>query len=147
MGKRAVSPVRTSLAADSVGREHGLDALLKRPTDVARETSASMPLPPDISAKLDFAADPIAVSAVAEAHRLACGYQANAAFATETSRIDPLPHQRIAVYQHMLPQPRALFAGRRRRRGQDDHVRAVYPRDAHPPSGPTGYDHSSRRSD
>ena len=30
-------------------------------------------------------------------------------FATEISLIDPLPHQRIAVYNHMLPQPRLRF--------------------------------------
>ena len=28
----------------------------------------------------------------------------NPAFATEVSQIDPLPHQRIAVYEHMLKQ-------------------------------------------
>ena len=51
---------------------------------------------------LDFSADPNAVAAVAEAHRLAYGHLFNSAFATETSLIDPLPHQRIAVYQRML---------------------------------------------
>lgn len=51
---------------------------------------------------LDFSADPDAVSAVAEAHRLSYGHMFNSAFATETSLIDPLPHQRIAVYQRML---------------------------------------------
>ena len=30
-------------------------------------------------------------------------------FATETSRIEPLPHQRIAVDEHMLTQPRLRF--------------------------------------
>ena len=39
-----------------------------------------------------------------EAERLAQAYQINQSFATEISRIDPLPHQRIAVYDHMLPQ-------------------------------------------
>ncbi|MGI8927599.1 MAG: helicase-related protein [Tepidiformaceae bacterium] len=33
----------------------------------------------------------------------------NAAFATELSRIDPLPHQRLAVYEQMLPQARLRF--------------------------------------
>ena len=51
---------------------------------------------------LDFAGNPNAVLAVAEAHRLAFGHQFNPAFASEISRIDPLPHQRIAVYEHML---------------------------------------------
>ena len=58
---------------------------------------------------LDFAGDPDAVSAVAEAWRLAYGHQFNPAFASEISRIDPLPHQRIAVYEHMLPQEPLRF--------------------------------------
>ena len=44
-----------------------------------------------------------------EAERLAHGYLFNPAFATETSLIDPLPHQRIAVYEHMLAQSRLRF--------------------------------------
>lgn len=46
---------------------------------------------------------------VAEAHRLSHAYLFNAAFATETSLIDPLPHQLIAVYDHLLHQPRLRF--------------------------------------
>ena len=53
---------------------------------------------------LDFAAKPEAVAAVAEATRLSYGYLSNPAFAAEISSIDPLPHQRIAVYDHMLRQ-------------------------------------------
>ena len=44
------------------------------------------------------------VVAAAEATRLACGHLSNPAFATEISSIDPLPHQRIAVYEDMLGQ-------------------------------------------
>ncbi len=62
------------------------------------------PAPP-----LDFVGDPDAVSAVAEGLRLAYGHQFNPAFASEISRIDPLPHQRIAVYEHMLPQDPLRF--------------------------------------
>ena len=51
---------------------------------------------------MNFSADPNAVWAVAEAHRLAYGHLFNPVFATETSLIDPLPHQRIAVYEHLL---------------------------------------------
>ena len=46
---------------------------------------------------------------VAEAHRLAYGHLFNPAFATETSLIDPLPHQRIAVYERMLEQAPLRF--------------------------------------
>ena len=58
---------------------------------------------------MDFSADPDAVSAVAEAHRLAYGHLFNSAFAAETSLIDPLPHQRIAVYEQMLQQAPLRF--------------------------------------
>ncbi len=65
--------------------------------------------PTTASPSMDFSADPEAVSAVAEAHRLASGHLFNPAFATETSLIDPLPHQRIAVYQRMLQQSPLRF--------------------------------------
>ena len=58
---------------------------------------------------LDFAGDPDAVAAVAEAWRLAYGHQFNPAFASETARIDPLPHQRVAVYDRMLRQEPLRF--------------------------------------
>ena len=58
---------------------------------------------------IDFAADPEAVAAVVEAHRLTYGHLFNSAFAIETSLIDPLPHQRIAVYQRMLNQSPLRF--------------------------------------
>ena len=51
---------------------------------------------------LDFTARPAVVAAVAEATRLSYGHLFNPAFATEVSLIDPLPHQRIAVYERML---------------------------------------------
>jgi superfamily II DNA or RNA helicase len=52
--------------------------------------------------QLDFGADPEAVAAVAEAVRLSNGHMASPTFATEISLIDPLPHQRAAVYDHIL---------------------------------------------
>src|SRR5207245_9228723 len=58
---------------------------------------------------LDFTADPAAVRALAEGERLSFGHLANPAFATEISQIDPLPHQRLAVYDHMLKQERLRF--------------------------------------
>jgi len=50
----------------------------------------------------DFTADPEIVRAVAEGERLAFGHLFSPAFATEISLVDPLPHQLIAVYDHML---------------------------------------------
>ena len=64
---------------------------------------------PSSSHILDFSADPDAVSVLAEAHRLTYGHLFNSAFATETSLIDPLPHQRIAVYHRMLNQSPLRF--------------------------------------
>ena len=58
---------------------------------------------------MDFGAGASAVAAVAEAHRLAYGHLVNPAFAAETSLIDPLPHQRIAVYEQMLRQAPLRF--------------------------------------
>ena len=51
---------------------------------------------------LDFDGRPDRLSLLVECLRLMHGYQFNPAFASEISRIDPLPHQRIAVYDHML---------------------------------------------
>ena len=64
---------------------------------------------PSTPPPLDFAGDPAALSAVAEALRLAHGHQFNPAFASETARIDPLPHQRIAVCERMLRQDPLRF--------------------------------------
>lgn len=58
---------------------------------------------------LDFTSSSNIILTVVEGHRLTFGHQFNPAFATEISLIDPLPHQRIAVYDHMLPQPRLRF--------------------------------------
>jgi len=58
---------------------------------------------------LDFTASPDIVKVLAEGERLSFGHLMNPVFATEISRIDPLPHQRIAVYDHMLKQPRLRF--------------------------------------
>ena len=59
--------------------------------------------------KLDFSANPDTLWVLAEAHRLAYGHLFNPAFASETSLIDPLPHQRLAVYDHMLEQSPLRF--------------------------------------
>ena len=75
----------------------------------AHRTPAATAAPAATAPPLDFAGNPAAVSAVAEALRLAHGHQFNPAFAAETARIDPLPHQRIAVYDRMLPQEPLRF--------------------------------------
>ena len=49
------------------------------------------------------------VRAAIEVERLSYAHSVNPAFATEISRIDPLPHQRIAVYDYMLKQEPLRF--------------------------------------
>ena len=76
---------------------------------VAEESAAygkSEPKPPAV---LDFTAQAEVVKVLAEGERLSFGHLMNPTFATEISSIDPLPHQRIAVYDHMLRQPRLRF--------------------------------------
>ncbi len=75
---------------------------IAEPPAAAGATQAQAPEP-------DFTARPAVVAAVAEATRLSYGHLANPAFATEVSRIDPLPHQRIAVYERMLGQSPLRF--------------------------------------
>ncbi len=60
---------------------------------------------PDLG-PIDFLADPEIVRLVVRGEHLAHGFLFNPAFTTEISLIDPLPHQRIAVYDCMLVQPR-----------------------------------------
>ena len=82
--------------------------------DIESTISQSVPKPEaSIDAtdppSIDFTARPTVVTAVAEAMRLSYGHLANPAFATEVSLIDPLPHQRIAVYERMLNQSPLRF--------------------------------------
>jgi len=58
---------------------------------------------------VDFMSDPDVVRLVVEGERLSYGHLFNPTFATEISMIEPLPHQRIAVYDHMMQQPRLRF--------------------------------------
>lgn len=74
--------------------------------EVSSESNKNKESPPAI---LDFTAPPEIVKVLAEGERLSFGHLTNPTFATEISRIDPLPHQRIAVYEHMLSQSRLRF--------------------------------------
>ena len=69
---------------------------------IAKAPSATNPT-------LDFTGRSEAVLAIAEGERLSLGHMANPAFAAEIAQIDPLPHQRVAVYAHMLEQLRLRF--------------------------------------
>ncbi len=59
--------------------------------------------------RLDFLGNANEVRVLVEGERLSYGHLFNPAFAAEISQIDPLPHQRIAVYERMLNQPRLRF--------------------------------------
>src|SRR3990172_282152 len=87
--------------------EHGIEGLARASgeTLTIREASAPYTAQPEV----DFSAIPDAVWAVAEGERLSYGHLFNPAFASEISLVEPLPHQRIAVYEHLLPQPRLRF--------------------------------------
>src|SRR5438552_2644354 len=58
---------------------------------------------------LDFEGDPEAIKLVVDAFRLRNGHLFNKAYGLELSRVVPLPHQRIAVYEHLIPQSPLRF--------------------------------------
>ncbi len=58
---------------------------------------------------IDFEGDAERLKLVVDAHRLRNGHTRNKSFALELSRVVPLPHQRIAVYEHMLAQSQLRF--------------------------------------
>jgi SNF2 family DNA or RNA helicase len=85
-----------------------LQQLLIEHEDPALVTETSETKTPE-EVSLDFTANPEAVRVIAEGERLSFGHMANPAFGTEVARIHPLPHQRIAVYDHILNQKRLRF--------------------------------------
>lgn len=86
---------------NELARERGSDMTS------AAETEGSTP--EASSVRLDFLGNANEIRVLVEGERLSYGHLFNPAFATEISQIDPLPHQRIAVYQKMLPQSRLRF--------------------------------------
>jgi len=58
---------------------------------------------------VDFEGDPEAIKLVVDAFRLRNGHLFNKAYGLELSRVVPLPHQRIAVYENLLPQSPLRF--------------------------------------
>ena len=85
-----------------------------RQIETQAQTQPSLPTAEHATIKLptealDFQSSPEVVRVVTEAERLRRGHIANPSFATEVSLIEPLPHQRIAVYERMLAQSRLRF--------------------------------------
>ena len=117
-GRLGVTPLTVHRWENGQSRPHPLAAAQLRTLEeesaaVAARGSepplVTAPGRPAIAPVLDFAGGSDAVLAVAEALHLAYGHQCNPAFASETARIDPLPHQRIAVYERMLRQDPLRF--------------------------------------
>ena len=73
------------------------------------EEWAQVQSPADESTIRDFLADSERCWAYLEAQRLAASHQVNPTFAKESSLVDPLPHQDIAVYEHMIHQSPLRF--------------------------------------
>jgi superfamily II DNA or RNA helicase len=101
-------PTRIALEKITRAERFGLDGFSET-LPVLANVDASSASATKLDTTLDFTADPEDVRLVVEAERLSYGHLFNPAFATEISLIHPLPHQRIAVYQHMLAQPRLRF--------------------------------------
>ncbi len=90
--------------------EAGVEALGQPPGAPPLAAEDEADYGPDVTPPaLDFTSDPEVVRVVAEAERLSYGHQFNPAFASEIALIEPLPHQRIAVYDFLLPQSRIRF--------------------------------------
>lgn len=102
------SPSSLALQQIETAEEFGIDALGPGPRLVEPTDEAPAGPQPD-GPFLDFLASPDQVKVFVEGERLTYGHLFNPVFATETSLIDPLPHQRMAVYEHMLPQARLRF--------------------------------------
>lgn len=79
-----------------------------RGADEQQQTPALSAVPAQ-DIRLDFLGDANELRVLVEGERLSYGHLFNPAFAAEISHIDPLPHQRIAVYERMLNQPRLRF--------------------------------------
>jgi len=89
-----------------------LRGLARRGSAMAIPAAESARIPvaaPADEHRLDFLGDANALRVLVEGERLSYGHLFNPAFATEISEIDPLPHQRIAVYERMLPQSRLRY--------------------------------------
>ena len=98
--------------AKSTPSQLSWNRLLEIARELDPDTQVAEPAhPPDGETPpiLDFTANPDIVRSLVEGERLSFGHLANPAFATEIASIDPLPHQRIAVYDHMLKQARLRF--------------------------------------
>src|SRR5450755_2659494 len=82
---------------------------LQAPSPAATERGELTSNITDSLPEIDFKGNADVVRTVVEGERLTYGHLFNPAFATEISLIEPLPHQRMAIYDHMLHQHRLRF--------------------------------------
>ena len=90
---------------DRLIRLRELAAEFQELTDGSTEATEAVPTP----IHADFEGDAEAVKLVVDAFRLRNGHLFNRAFGLELSRVVPLPHQRIAVYEHLLREDSLRF--------------------------------------
>src|SRR5262249_41259954 len=90
------------LGMEALGTSSDAQALMRGTAAEGKSKCESLPV-------IDFSAVPEVFPVITEGEPLRSGPLFNPAFATEISLIDPLPHQSIAVYEHMLKQPRLRF--------------------------------------
>lgn len=83
-----------------------MKAILREQQQGAIPTIDARPIP---SNRIDFEGDPNAAKLLVDTYRLQNGHVLNNAFGLELSRVVPLPHQRIAVYENLLPQTPLRF--------------------------------------
>lgn len=107
MGERQARPHRSAIKALAALALSGEPPSAGFPS-IAESRGNYSPTPRDPPA-VDFLSDPEAVRTYVEGERLRHGHLFSPAFGSETALIDPVPHQIIAVYRHMLPQPRLRF--------------------------------------
>ncbi|MGE0483483.1 MAG: helicase-related protein [Gammaproteobacteria bacterium] len=96
-------------SAMGLSKLRGLDRRGSGVAAPAAEAASISAAAPAEEHRLDFLGDANALRVLVEGERLSYGHLFNPAFATEISEIDPLPHQRIAVYERMLPQSRLRY--------------------------------------
>jgi len=110
-GREQVPPPVPSWQRITLAEAEGIQALSNGTVNLplVRQSETTYQLAPATGVPIDFMADADIVRTVVEGERLTYGYLFNPTFATEISLIDPLPHQRIAVYDHLLPQSRLRF--------------------------------------
>ncbi|GAC1348264.1 MAG: helicase-related protein [Ktedonobacteraceae bacterium] len=106
-----LQPAQRDWQRIALAEVEGVQALLHNSykKKALHEAGMGYDLAATLAPSLDFTANADVVRVVVEGERLTYGHLFNPAFATEISLIEPLPHQRMAVYEHMLKHNRLRF--------------------------------------